>query len=174
VLDLGTGTGCLLVALLSECPLATGLGVDVSAEAVAAAAANAARHGLAARAGFRQGDWFAGLEERFDVILANPPYIARAVIQGLAREVRAHDPLLALDGGEDGLEAYRAILAGARACLEPDGIVILELGAGQAEAVRAIAAAEGLVQVGLRADLGGHPRALALRAWGPKPVQEPP
>ena len=111
ILDLGTGTGCILLALLAERPNATGLGIDLSPQAVAAAAANAAPNGLAERARFQTGNWGDGLAERFDLVVSNPPYIPSGDIASLDPEVREHDPLRALDGGTDGLDAYRAICA---------------------------------------------------------------
>jgi release factor glutamine methyltransferase len=163
VLDLGTGTGCLLLAVLHECRDATGLGIDRNPAAAALAARNAARLGLAARARFVAADWAAPLAARFDLVLANPPYIETATIPGLMPEVAQHEPSSALDGGADGLDAYRAICAALPLLLAPQGCAVLELGAGQAEAVGAIAAAAGLRRVAVREDLGGIPRALLLR-----------
>jgi release factor glutamine methyltransferase len=160
ILDLGTGTGCLLVALLSECKAARGLGVDLSQEACETAAGNAERNGVGARALFRQGDWIAGLSERFDLVVSNPPYIPAGDIAGLDVGVREHDPLRALDGGADGLVAYRALAAGLPPRIAPGGAVVLEIGAGQEADVVAIMAAVGLVHRGSRRDLGGHLRAL--------------
>lgn len=160
ILDLGTGTGCLLVALLSECKAARGVGVDLSQEACETAAGNAERNGVGARARFRQGDWMAGLSERFDLIVSNPPYIPAGDIAGLDAAVRDHDPVRALDGGEDGLAAYRALAAGLPLRIAAGGAVVLEIGAGQEADVVAIMAAAGLIHRGSRRDLGGHPRAL--------------
>lgn len=162
VLDLGTGSGCLLVALLHELPRAWGLGLDRSAAALATARANAARNGVADRAAFAAGDWAAALAGRFDLVVSNPPYIASAVIDGLDPEVARHDPVRALDGGPDGLDAYRAILAGAPALLAPDGRLVVEIGHDQHEAVVRLVGAAGL-RVGRSAqDLGGHVRALSV------------
>ncbi|MDR6873699.1 release factor glutamine methyltransferase [Bosea sp. BE125] len=160
ILDLGTGTGCLLVALLSECKAARGVGVDLSQEACDTAAGNAERNGVGARAHFRQGDWMAGLSERFDLIVSNPPYIPAGDIAGLDAAVRDYDPLRALDGGADGLVAYRALAAGLPSRIAPGGAVVLEIGAGQEADVVAIMTAVGLIHRGSRRDLGGHPRAL--------------
>ncbi len=160
ILDLGTGTGCLLVALLSECKAARGVGIDLSEEACETAAGNAERNGVGARARFRQGDWTAGLSERFDLIVSNPPYIPAGDIAGLDAAVREHDPLRALDGGEDGLVAYRALAAGLPRRIASGGAVVLEIGAGQEADVIAIMAAAGLIHRGSRRDLGGHQRAL--------------
>jgi release factor glutamine methyltransferase len=162
VLDLGTGTGALLLAVLAEVPGATGVGVELRPEAAALAARNAARHGLAHRAAFLAGDWGVALAGRFDLVLANPPYIPRGDIAGLMPEVAAHEPASALDGGPDGLDAYRAILAGLPGLLAPGGRAVLELGIGQAEAVGALAVPAGLAVAGVRADLGGIARAIRL------------
>ncbi|HYH17051.1 MAG TPA: peptide chain release factor N(5)-glutamine methyltransferase [Azospirillum sp.] len=163
LLDLGTGTGCILLALLAELPNATGIGVDVSPQAVAAAAENAARNGLDARACFQTGDWAAGLGERFDLIVSNPPYIPSADIAALEPEVRVHDPLRALDGGTDGLDAYRAIAAQLPGLLVPGGSVVLEVGIGQAGDVAALLAAAGLGLTGVFRDLGGVERCVRAR-----------
>lgn len=160
LLDLGTGTGCLLIALLSELPRATGLGVDLSEEAALTAAGNAALNGMAERATFRQGDWTEGLAGRFDVILSNPPYIPSAEIATLSVEVREHDPLLALDGGSDGLKPYRIFARTLPALLAPGGIIVFEIGAGQGTDVVALMREGGLEFLGSRSDLGGHERAL--------------
>jgi release factor glutamine methyltransferase len=160
VLDLGAGTGCLLIATLREFPQATGLGIDLSPDAVTTAAGNAARHGVAERAAFRQGDWTAGIEERFDLILSNPPYIGTDEVAGLDRSVREHDPLLALDGGPDGLDAYRALAPLLPGRLKPAGLVVIEIGAGQEDAVVALMCQAGLRHRESRRDLGGHIRAL--------------
>jgi release factor glutamine methyltransferase len=162
ILDLGTGSGALLLALLSECPQATGLGIDLSEAACAVARENAERNGLSDRARVAQGHWFEGLDDTFDLIVSNPPYIESADIADLAIEVRAHDPLLALDGGTDGLTAYRDILRFLPSALRAGGIAVLELGAGQEAAVRQLAQAAGLRTRGTKADLGGVIRALVL------------
>lgn len=163
MLDLGVGSGALLLAALSEFPAAVGVGVDRSPAALKVARANAARAGLADRALFLCGDWSAALGDRFDLVLANPPYIRSAEIATLAPEVRDHDPRAALDGGPDGLDAYRAILADLPRILLPDGVAVLELGAGQSADVGRLATAGGLGISELRQDLGGIPRAIVLR-----------
>jgi release factor glutamine methyltransferase len=163
MLDLGTGTGCLLTATLREFPQATGLGIDLSPDAVATATGNAARNGVAERAAFRQGEWTDGVEERFDLILSNPPYIASDEVAKLDRNVREYDPHLALDGGPDGLAAYRALAARLPGHLNLDGHVILEIGAGQEEAVVALMEQAGLRHLRSHRDLGGHIRALVFR-----------
>ncbi len=164
VLDLGTGTGALLLAVLSEFPAAQGIGLDLKPEAAALAARNAARLGLAGRAGFLAGDWAAALSGRFDLILCNPPYIESAAIAGLMPEVARHEPASALDGGADGLAAYRRVIADLPRLLAPRGVAVLELGAGQQAAVTALAQAVGLTAEACSADLGGVARALVLRA----------
>jgi len=164
VLDLGTGTGCLLLAVLSECPGAFGVGVDLSPEAARLAAGNAVRNGLAGRAAFLAGDWASALEGRFDLVLSNPPYIPRGDLAGLMPEVRVHEPARALDGGADGLDAYRVLVGVLPRLLAPGGVAVFELGIGQAEAVSALAEAAGFGAPALRHDLGGVARALVLRA----------
>lgn len=160
LLDLGTGTGCLLIALLSELPRARGLGVDLSEEACRTAAGNAALNGLADRAAFRQGSWTEGLTGRFDLIVSNPPYIPSAEIATLSVEVREHDPLLALDGGVDGLGPYRLFASTLPPLLTPGGAVVFEIGAGQGPDVVALMRGGGLEFRGSRHDLGAHERAL--------------
>lgn len=164
VLDLGTGTGCLLLAALTEFPAATGLGVDRSAGAAALARDNAQRLGLAGRASVLVGDWTGALRGRFDLVLCNPPYVAREELPGLMPEVAWHEPASALDGGADGLEAYRTVLGQLAAVLAPGGRAILELGHGQSDAVPAMAQAAGLAACNVQADLSGIPRALVLAA----------
>jgi release factor glutamine methyltransferase len=161
VLDLGTGTGCLLLSLLHEWPESTGVGVDLSPAAAALAARNAAALGLASRAGFLAGHWADALATCFDLVISNPPYIESGEIPGLMPDVAAYEPATALDGGADGLAAYRAILAALPGLLAPNGAAILEIGATQAPAVTALAAAAGYAAAA-RADLAGHPRALRL------------
>lgn len=162
ILDLGTGTGCLLLAALAVFPGSTGIGIDLSPEAAGLAAGNAARTGLSDRAGFLAGDWDRAIRARFDLVLSNPPYIPQGDIGALMPEVARHEPATALDGGADGLDAYRALLPRLRALLTPNGIAVLELGHGQDEAVPALAAVFGLRVVALHRDLGAIPRALVL------------
>ena len=161
VLDLGTGTGCLLLAALIEYPEAWGLGVDVAPEAAALAARNAREAGLADRAAFVAADWAAPVQGCFDLVLSNPPYIPGGEIAGLMPEVARHEPRRALDGGADGLDAYRALLAALPALRAPGGSAVFELGAGQAGAVGGLARAAGLAAT-VRADLGGIARAMTL------------
>lgn len=163
VVDLGTGTGALLLALLSEYPNATGLGVDILPGAVATAARNAAALGLANRAQFVAGDWVEINLGAADVILANPPYVPSDEIAVLPPEIVQFDPRRALDGGDDGLMAYRALVPVVRRTLWPDGWAFFELGAGQAEAVARLVAAGDLRVVGVRRDLAGCERCLAIR-----------
>jgi len=162
ILDLGTGTGAVALALLSAEPRATALAADISADALATAAANADMTGNAARLRTVRSDWYDAVEGRFHIIVSNPPYIASNEIGSLALEVRGHDPLAALDGGADGLDAYRAIAAGAAAHLEADGTVAVEIGIGQAAAVDAIFARHGFRLAREAKDLGGVLRALAF------------
>ncbi len=162
VLDLGTGTGCLLLAALTEFRAAWGLGVDREPTAVALAASNARTAGLAGRAGFACADWAAPIGKKFDLILCNPPYIATAEIPTLMPEVALHEPRAALDGGPDGLAAYRVLFPMVPGLLNAGGGAIFELGQGQADAVAGLAARNNL-STALRHDLGGIARALVLR-----------
>jgi release factor glutamine methyltransferase len=162
ILDLGTGSGCLLLALLSELPSATGLGVD-SPAALAVAKRNAERLGLAARAELRQGRWGAGLQERFDLIVSNPPYVTQAEWDRLQPEIRCFEPKAALVAGADGLAAYRELAPDCERLLAANGALVLEIGFGQADAVAAILAARGLEVFERRCDLAGIERALVAR-----------
>ena len=163
ILDLGTGSGCLLVALLHELPHATGVGLDRSPGALATARRNAARNGVVDRALFVASDWTAALRGRFDLVVANPPYIPSPDLAGLAPEVRLYDPAAALDGGGDGLAAYRIIFAGIRDLLARGGMLTVEIGSTQEQGIEKLARANGLEMVKVAQDLAGHPRALALR-----------
>jgi release factor glutamine methyltransferase len=162
VLDLGTGTGCLLLAALTEFCDAWGLGVDLSPRAARVAAANAGRLGLADRASVIVGCWTEALAARFDLILCNPPYIPAADIAGLMPEVAAHEPRLALDGGKDGLDPYRRLFADLPRILEPAGLALFEFGIGQSEPLIALAEAAGLSVLEVKQDLAGHARVLAV------------
>jgi release factor glutamine methyltransferase len=162
VLDLGTGTGCLLLAALSEFPGTFGIGVDRSAAAVALAARNATALHLADRARFVCGDWADAIAARFDLVLSNPPYIRTGDLDGLMPEVARYEPRAALDGGPDGLAAYRRLIPALPSLLTSAGVGILEIGAGQAAAVGKLALQAGL-GAEIRPDLAGIPRALVLR-----------
>ncbi|MSP50218.1 MAG: peptide chain release factor N(5)-glutamine methyltransferase [Alphaproteobacteria bacterium] len=166
VLDLGSGSGCLLLAVLSERPGWTGLGIDIAPDAVAVARANARTLGLDARARFQAGDWDQGLVGPFDLILSNPPYIPSREVAGLAPEVSLFEPRRALDGGSDGLDAYRALAPAAARLLAPRGCAVLELGGGQIGAVAALMATAGLAEIERRRDLAGIERCLVLGRSG--------
>jgi len=163
VLDLGTGTGCLLMAVLCELPRATGIGADISPAALAVARHNAARLGLTSRARFHEGDWGRSLDGRFDLILCNPPYIPSGEIAGLEPEVSEFEPRVALDGGPDGLDAYRAVMRDVRRLLAPSGAAVMEFGLGQGDAVSQIVASGGLVAAGISRDLAGRERCVIVR-----------
>jgi release factor glutamine methyltransferase len=162
LLDLGTGTGCLLLAALSEFPTAFGVGVDRSMAATALAARNATALHFANRAGFLCAHWAEALNARFDVVLCNPPYIPTADICCLMPEVARFEPRAALDGGPDGLAAYRALVSTLPRLLTPHGVAALELGVNQADAVATLARQAGF-RAETRLDLHGIPRALVLR-----------
>lgn len=169
ICDLGTGSGCLLLAVLSELPEAYGVGVDISPAALVVARRNAMAHGLAGRVDFVCGDWLDPVKGGFDLVVANPPYIARNEIAELDREVRLHDPLIALDGGSDGLDAYRRIIPAARAALTRGGWLVMETGAGQAAGVEAMLADHGYCA---RRDVAPVVRDLAGRARCVRAVRE--
>ena len=164
IVDLGTGSGALLLALLSGLPRAGGIGTDISVAALQCARDNAAALGLSARASFVACDYGAALGAPADLLVSNPPYVAHADIAGLQAEVRDFDPRRALDGGADGFDGYRTIASDARRLLAPGGILVVELGEGQLGAVTAIFAATGLESAAPRYDLSGIPRALVMRA----------
>ncbi|MDX2317186.1 MAG: peptide chain release factor N(5)-glutamine methyltransferase [Hyphomicrobiaceae bacterium] len=162
LLDLGTGSGCILLTLLSELPRAHGVGADISAGALRRAAENASRLGLTDRVQFIASDWFDGVSGQFDLVLSNPPYIESAEIAGLAREVAGFDPLIALDGGVDGLNAYRRIAQNVPGALQNGGQLVVEIGPTQAEAVVDIFGGAGLniEEDGVRFDLAGRARCV--------------
>ncbi len=171
ILDIGTGSGCLLLALLSELPRAQGAGIDISQGALEVAHLNAVRLGFSERARFiacdvRSTNWMHHIGGPFDIIISNPPYIENTVITGLAPEVALFDPYAALAGGEDGLDFYRMITTSLIHILCPDGLVVFEAGAGQADAVRALLHKAGLVTLDTHPDLGGVARAVTGRFEG--------
>lgn len=164
IADIGTGSGAILLALLSELPNAQGIGTDINPDAIHTAARNAAALGLNGRARFIKCNYADALRGSFDLIVSNPPYIPSRDIDGLAIEVRTHDPRLALDGGPDGLNAYRVIAPAAFELLVPGGVVILEIGQGQESDVARLTANAGLdAGVSVKADLSGIPRAIIGR-----------
>lgn len=165
ILDLGTGTGCIPISLLTEYSDVTAVAVDLSASALEMARFNANRHGVGARFTTLEGSWFDPLPPgaRFDLITSNPPYIETAEIATLMPEVREHDPRLALDGGPDGLEAYRAIAAEAALFLKPAGVLLLEIGSGQGSAVSDILVGAHFREVEVLQDLAGLDRVIVAR-----------
>jgi release factor glutamine methyltransferase len=168
IADLGTGSGAILLALLSEWRETTGIGTDISPQALQTASRNAARLGLASRTAFVACDYAAALSGMFDLIVSNPPYIRSAEIQELGREVRDHDPRDALDGGADGLDAYRVLIPEAARLLAPGGTLIVEAGHGQTGAISELMATSGLTpERPPKADLAGIPRAVAGRKLPP-------
>ncbi|MEO1248539.1 MAG: peptide chain release factor N(5)-glutamine methyltransferase [Pseudomonadota bacterium] len=163
VLDLGTGSGCLLLALLAEWPRATGIGVDLSHEALCVARANAEEHGLDGRARFFCGNWADAVATDFDLVISNPPYIESGAIGTLQREVAQFDPRLALDGGPDGLAAYRALIPDLPRLLRPGGVMVLEIGADQAPAVKSLIERSKTKNVTVRQDLAGRNRCVSAK-----------
>jgi len=166
IADLGTGSGAILLALLSELPEAFGVGTDPEIAALRVARDNAAALGLAARAGFVAADFGAALAGGFDLVVSNPPYVRSTEIDELAPGVRDYEPRSALDGGPDGLDAYRAIAAGCRRLLAPGGHIVVEIGLGQAPDVRRLFAEAHLQQVAIVNDLAGIARTLAFAPAG--------
>ena len=162
ILDLGTGTGAIVLALLAECPQATGVGVDAAPGALHMAMENAVVNGLGGRFDAVESDWFFSVEGRFDIIVSNPPYIRSDVVEALEPEVRDFDPALALDGGADGLNAYRRIAAGAAGFLETDGVIGVEIGYDQKQAVTAIFEAQDFRLIEAACDYGGNDRVLVF------------
>ena len=161
VLDLGVGSGAIVLAILAERPAAVGLGVDVSEEALAVARENAANLGLAGRVALMRGDWTAGLgDDSFDLVVSNPPYIRSGEIVALAPEVRDHEPRLALDGGEDGLDAYRRLAVEIPRVLVPGGRFAVEIGSDQGADVAALFAAAGVEAVRVVRDLSDRDRVV--------------
>lgn len=164
LVDLGTGTGAIGVTLLAERSQATGVATDLSPGAVSVAARNAARHGVEKRLELRQADWWQGIEGRFDLIVSNPPYVTEAEYAGLAPEITAWEPRAALTPGGDGLAAYRAILGGVTAHLEPGGRVLVEIGEAQGTEVAALFMGAGLDAVAVHADINGKARVVSGRS----------
>jgi release factor glutamine methyltransferase len=168
VLDLGTGTGAILVTLLAELPVATGIGTDLSEGAARTAEENAVAHGVAGRARFLVADWLTGVDGAFDLVVSNPPYIRHSEIAELEPEVTRYDPGRALDGGADGLDAYRRMLGSLAGHLAPGGMLFLEVGAGQAGDVVQLIETHGLGPthgtVETHRDLAGHDRVVAYAA----------
>ena len=163
LLDLGTGSGCLLITLLKEYPKARGLGLEKSEKTRRFALRNVARHAMARRCEIREGGWPGLPEGAYDVVLSNPPYIRSHEICGLAPEVCRYEPVMALDGGEDGLTAYRALAPEITRLLRPGGYAFLEIGVGQDKTVPALFAAAGMEPVALTPDLAGNPRVLTAK-----------
>jgi len=164
VLDLGTGSGCLLLAILANAPTASGIGVDIQEAAAEMARQNAERLGLASRADFQVRSWDDGLDGQFDLVISNPPYIPRPDLGGLMDEVRLYDPILALDGGDDGLDAWRALAPVIARRLYPHGVALVEIGQGQGEAVAGIFDNHGLRLTHQWLDLAGVTRCLQFSA----------
>lgn len=163
VLDMGTGSGCILLSLLADMPMAQGIGSDVSEAALAVAASNAARLGVQARAGFVASDWFARIDGRFDLIVSNPPYISAEEMAGLSRDVLDWEPHGALTPGGDGLAPYRIIAAGAGARLVAGGRILLEIGPTQGPAVAQMLAAQGFAAVTVLQDFDGRDRVVCAQ-----------
>ncbi|MCB1563838.1 MAG: peptide chain release factor N(5)-glutamine methyltransferase [Alphaproteobacteria bacterium] len=162
ILDLGTGSGCILIALLSEWPDSVGVGVDLSPGALDTARRNAAGNSVAGRAHFVCGAWGAALAESFDLVISNPPYISNHVIPTLDEEVRFYDPILALDGGEDGLQAYRDIFSGLSGLINQGGKALFEIGFDQEKSAVRLAEESGFLVKHVHRDLAGQPRALEI------------
>lgn len=161
ILDLGTGSGCILLSLLAENPNASGVGVDVSSPALGIAAQNATSLGLQARADFLNSDWFEAVEGQFDLIVVNPPYISADEYRGLAPDVRNWEPKLALCPGGDGLNAYRAIAGGVVEHLATGGRLIVEIGPSQARAVQPLLQGAGLTDIAVHPDIDGRDRVVS-------------
>lgn len=163
ILDLGTGSGCILASLLMEYPNATGVGVDISKGALDTAQVNATYLGISDRVEWMQSDWLANVEGTFDIVISNPPYIPSLDIHALSATVQSYDPLKALDGGEDGLDAYRHLAEHLPSIIKENTLIILEIGYDQGESVPALFKANGYNIVTLEKDYGGNPRCLVLR-----------
>jgi release factor glutamine methyltransferase len=162
ILDLGVGSGCLLISLLKEYKYSFGLGVDVSYSAIQVARENANKLGVGDRSLFVVSDWASALNRKYDLIISNPPYISSEKISNLAPEISKFEPKVALDGGIDGLDCYRSILPNIRSFLKPQGTAIIELGEGQEAEIREIAYKSGMRIKGFRADIAGILRVAIL------------
>lgn len=164
ILDLGTGTGCIAITLLYECPDASGVAVDISEKTLQVARGNAERHKVGNRLIFRQGSWFDPIkpEEKFDLIVSNPPYIATDVIKTLGAEVRDFDPILALDGGIDGFDSYKIVFSRLRHHLTDDGRALFEIGYDQAKGIARLAEKYGFRLCAIHPDPGGLPRVAEI------------
>ena len=167
--DLGTGSGAIALALLRELPRARAVATDISAEALAAARVNAESLGLAGRIEFVHADFAAGPEGPFHLVVSNPPYVRSGDIAGLPREVRDHDPALALDGGADGFDAYRALASRFPGLIFTGGVAVFEVGEGQSDAVSALLVGAGLLHLETRPDLGGTPRIVVAMRQSARP-----
>lgn len=163
ILDLGTGTGCILLTLLHEIRDSTGIGIDLSPEACETARMNAKNHNLESRAMIQNGSWTDKLEGKFDLIVSNPPYIPSGIIPTLSEEVQNHDPILALDGGDDGLGPYKILLSNLKKFLEPRGLVFFEIGQGQEGDIERLAVNIGATLCETYKDLGGVVRVVKIR-----------
>ncbi|MCY4461355.1 MAG: peptide chain release factor N(5)-glutamine methyltransferase [Albidovulum sp.] len=162
ILDMGTGSGCILLAILSECPEANGVGIDCSAAALATASGNAEYLGLSDRAGFLQSDWFSRVEGKYDLIVSNPPYVSESEYADLDPEIRLWEPEIALKAGESGLDAFRKLAAGARDFLLPEGELMVEIGRGQARGVRTVFENEGYAEIRASRDLDKRIRVIGF------------
>lgn len=162
ILDLGTGTGCIIITLLKEWPDAKGVAIDISPDALEIARINAQTHGVADRLQLIQGDWANGINEKFDLVVSNPPYIRTADIENLQKEVRNHDPILALDGGFDGLDPYKKIFFSLNRLLTPCGKALFEIGAGQADDIARLSGESRIRVEYTHPDYAGIPRVVEI------------
>jgi release factor glutamine methyltransferase len=162
ILDLGTGSGCILVTLLAELPQSYGVGVDFSFETLKIASHNAKTHGVSQRIGLICGDWAASIDQKFDLVVSNPPYIRSSAIPELDKEVRNHDPILALDGGEDGLDAYKKIISQFPHILKPGGTALFEIGFDQADDLARLSRLPWIREFYTHTDYAGRPRVVEI------------
>lgn len=167
ILDLGTGTGCILLTLLHEIRDSSGVGIDLSAEACKTAQKNAEAHGLSSRSTIQNADWVDSLEGKYDLIVSNPPYIPSEIIPTLSVEVQNHDPILALDGGEDGLNPYKFLLSALKKFLVPGGFIFFEIGQGQLPDIERLVKNSDATLIQFWTDLGGVPRVVKI-SYGDK------